>query len=365
MRFSARTSAGSKTLAPSAASAFLFALLVLAGLPGFAAETPASAGGLASLVAEFRRTIPGAGSGGFLEPAAAELRRFRECAQALFAGETERAAACFETVGYELRTLEDPSTGKLYDVALEKEPRTKGGGLYILDRASERNVVVGVPHPLYDVGTAEEGCAIFQALGARALFLAGAHRCAAEAASPCRGRTEACGGGEYRISDAAHNASTFFHAAHEAAYSLDPKPIAISLHGQSSSALGAILSDGTSRAAGPEALVNRLRDALRRRGVPSRSCNAREHSGLELCGTTNVQGRLFNGSPDPCSSAAPSASGLFLHIEQSRSLRRDPSALIAALLEVLPVDAVPRAGSGTGGSGSKAAPESATSAGRP
>ena len=56
-----------------------------------------------------------------------------------------------------------------------------------------------------------------------------------------------------------------------------------------------------------------------------------------LCGTTNAQGRLSNGSPEACRMNAASASGLFLHIEQHRNIRDDPSLLIQALQDVLPI----------------------------
>lgn len=329
MRFSVRARAFLLAVALSGVAVPRAAFLGAAG-------DPAPARDLAAFVAEFRRAIPGADSGGFVEPAPDEVGRFRECIEALFAGEAERAAACLEGLGYELLALEDPSSGKTYEVAIEKDPRPRGAGLYATDPAAERDVVIGVPHPLYDVGTAEEGCAIFRALGARALFIAGAHRCAAAAPSPCRGTTEACGGGPHRISDAAHATNAFFQAAHAAACRLDPRPVALSIHGHASEAPDIIVSDGTDRPAPPEAFANRLRAALLRRGVRAASCNFEGDRGLRLCGTTNVQGRLWNGSRDPCALAPPGASGLFLHLEQSRAVRKDPRVLIEALLEVLP-----------------------------
>ncbi|MGQ9592857.1 MAG: hypothetical protein ACUVYA_21465, partial [Planctomycetota bacterium] len=154
--------------------------------------------------------------------------------------------------------------------------------------------------------------------------------------SPCRGRAEACGGGPHRISDAAHATNTFFQAAHAAAYALEPRPLALSIHGHSSEVPDIVVSDGTDRPGPPEAPANRLRAALLRRGVSAGSCNFEGDRGFRLCGITNVQGRLWNGSRDPCGLAPPGASGLFLHIEQSRAVRKDSRALIEALIEVLP-----------------------------
>jgi hypothetical protein len=86
--------------------------------------------------------------------------------------------------------------------------------------------------------------------------------------------------------------------------------------------------------------VQQLRRALKARSVKKvNSCNwPRDRlTAKNLCGTTNAQGRLSNGSPEPCRMDATSASGLFLHIEQHQNIRDDPSLLIQALQDVLPI----------------------------
>ncbi len=50
-----------------------------------------------------------------------------------------------------------------------------------------------------------------------------------------------------------------------------------------------------------------------------------------LCGTTNVQGRHLNGASQPCTEAAASASGRFIHLEQSAAVRAQAELVIAAL----------------------------------
>jgi hypothetical protein len=86
-------------------------------------------------------------------------------------------------------------------------------------------------------------------------------------------------------------------------------------------------------------MVHRLRNALAARAVTVGSCNWPDDAltAQNLCGTTNVQGRLSNGSPESCSTSATTASGLFLHIEQHLNIRNDPTLLIEALQEVLPI----------------------------
>jgi hypothetical protein len=47
-----------------------------------------------------------------------------------------------------------------------------------------------------------------------------------------------------------------------------------------------------------------------------------------------VQGRLLNGSAQPCTEAASQATGTFIHVEQRRAFRADPDAY-GALIEAI------------------------------
>lgn len=127
------------------------------------------------------------------------------------------------------------------------------------------------------------------------------------------------------------------YAAHAAGLQLDPQPISLNLHGNSSEPVEVTLSDGTRIPGSETALVHRLRNALLARSVSVGSCNWPDDglTAQNLCGTTNVQGRLSNGSPKACRTGATAASGLFLHIEQHLNIRNDPAPLIDALIEVL------------------------------
>src|SRR5262249_29308363 len=166
----------------------------------------------------------------------------------------------------------------------------------------------------------EEGSDVFQGLGARALFIAGTHRCAnPNTPSGCSGTTNSCGGGSIavRISDAPHFTGNFMYAGHGAALQMAPQPISLNLHGNSSEPVDVTLSDGTRVAGADTDLVQQLRGALLARSVNVGSCNWPPDglTGQNLCGTTNAQGRLSNGSLEACTINAERASGLFLHIE--------------------------------------------------
>jgi hypothetical protein len=131
------------------------------------------------------------------------------------------------------------------------------------------------------------------------------------------------------------------YAGHSAALQLDPRPISLNLHGNSSEPVAVTLSDGTLFAGRRTDLVQQLRRALSARigAEKVKSCNWPPDglTAANLCGTTNAQGRLSNGSPEACRRNAASASGLFLHIEQHQNIRDDPSLLIQALQDVLPI----------------------------
>jgi hypothetical protein len=285
----------------------------------------------------------GFGSKAFIAPPADQLDGFRLTMQQLLLGDVASAINGLDALNYDLNLLNDDS-GKSYLVAQERSTGFRGLGTYLVDLNYARNVIVEVPHPIFDKNTPEEGSDIFQGLAARALFIAGTHRCAnPDAESGCSGTTKACGGGSIpvRISDAPHFTGNFMYAAHSAALQLDPQPISLNLHGNESEPVDVTLSDGTRVAGAHTDLVQQLRSALSARigAEKVKSCNwpPDRLTADNLCGTTNAQGRLSNGSPEACRRNAASASGLFLHIEQHQNIRDDPSLLIQALQDVLPI----------------------------
>src|SRR5215468_5890678 len=343
----------------------LLRFLVLGGLlltsQGMAiAQDPLPHTSLKAYIVDLKASIQqhaGVGSNAFIAPPADQLDGFRLTMQQLLLGDVASAINGLDALNYDLNSLNDDS-GKSYLVAQERSTGFRGLGTYVVDLNHARNVIVEVPHPIFDKNTPEEGSDIFQGLAARALFIAGTHRCAnPDTESGCSGTTKACGGDSIpvRISDAPHFTGNFMYAGHSAALRLDPQPISLNLHGNSTEPVDVTLSDGTLFAGDRTDLVQQLRKALKARFRPPprkgaaaktnqsvkkvKSCNW-PPDGLtadNLCGTTNAQGRLSNGSPEPCRMDATSASGLFLHIEQHQNIRDDPSLLIQALQDVLPI----------------------------
>ena len=296
---------------------------------------------LSSFIANVKARLPRKNSEGFIKPPAKDRRAFYDAVLAVLKNDLYTAQLRAAAVNYRLWQLKDAGANRAYAVLVENADDFRALGTYVFDLNFSRNLLVEVPHPLADAVTLEEGGAVFQATNARALFIAGTHRCANRDASPCSGTTTVCNdgvSGKFKISDAGHYTDNFFQEAHRAALSLRTKPpLAVSLHGNDVDSLpDFVLSDGTINAAASNSRVNRLRNKLKTLGASAGSCNFPNDGNLSLCGTTNVQGRLSNGSTSPCKISPTTASGLFIHIEQHINVREDPTLLIDALKTIIP-----------------------------
>jgi hypothetical protein len=130
----------------------------------------------------------------------------------------------------------------------------------------------------------------------------------------------------------AHVVAAPFQVSHAVFTERFPEMVSISLHGNGNEDCETVfLSDGTdgSGTSTLQALQRALSEQGVQAGVPGQSR-------CPLVGSTNVQGRLTNGSSRPCTEAATSATGTFIHVEQRRAFRADSSAygrLINALNE--------------------------------
>lgn len=75
----------------------------------------------------------------------------------------------------------------------------------VVDPEASRDLIVEVPHPVFDLDTHRQGADLFRGADARVLLLAGTHRCSNRALSPCDGQTDVCeDDGRYHVSDMAH-----------------------------------------------------------------------------------------------------------------------------------------------------------------
>ncbi|MBF5045937.1 hypothetical protein FGE12_26230 [Aggregicoccus sp. 17bor-14] len=314
---------------------------------GSAATSPGSPGAVSaaapagSLVKRLQaQPMAASGSEGWLAPTALQLHAFAQALAALLdAPGSAQARQELAQLGFSTADFRDSASGTPL-LLVEDAAQARGAGTVVLNLAPARDLWLEAPHATSDTGTGDEAARLLVSLGARALVVTGADRCASAALTPCTaGATSACGG-QLRVSDAAHYTENFFTAAHRALRAALPHTPALSVHGfVTGGTEAAVVSDGTRASAAPGALTLRVRDALNHRLPQGRatSCNDPADTAYRpLCATTNVQGRIDNGAADACLQGAGSASGLFLHVEQAPALRRagaSEDAVEAALMD--------------------------------
>lgn len=310
-------------------------------VPGGKVAIPACQGGIRAAFSIDAMQPPLAGSAAYRTPDRETLASFTASVQALIENDARLSAEHASLAGYEVCS----GTGDEEGVILWRPSIAGDGAPLIALRPAGRPLVVEVPHTLSDEGTVEQGLELFESLGARALIVAGTHRCADPDPSGCDGQTAVCGALQpYRESDMAHNNHSAFQLAHEILAERFSSDLVLSLHGMMAD--GIVLSDGTTLPTHAGSLIARLNGALAKvfPEEPITVCNAWPGASTtdHLCGTSNVQGRYINGMAlDSCTRAASESTGRFLHLEQSRAIRQNVSLVAAALDEVLsaPADA--------------------------
>ena len=280
---------------------------------------------------------PGSGSEGYSPPPGFVTDGVATSIATLIEGQGAAALESLDGTSYQLCR----GSGDESEVALWRSDEPGNGrALVAWRRGPARPLIMGVPHSQLELVTLEQAVTAFERLELRALVVSGTHRCANAGPSDCEGTSPACSGeeGPFRESDMAHVVDSVFQAAHVALATAHDEDWVLSLHGMDLS--GISVSDGTTFDAvlgTPSALLGTaLMDAFPGEWVTS--CNAWPGAVVEerLCGTFNVQGRLINGSVDPCGASASLSAGRFVHVEQSATVREYPDLLIGALDDAIP-----------------------------
>lgn len=282
---------------------------------------------------------------------------FAAALEGVTSGDLDAARRHAAAAGYAI--VEKEEGGRRYVLLMESDRAGIGPTVAVAVNPA-RDVVIEAPHPIIDRYSDRQAAVLFLKLGARALVISGANRCAAKAESPCSGKTRVCGDGNnpYRASDPAHNPATLFHVAHRYFSRHWPRSVVFQPHGfnNSGSAVWFVISDGsTEKRPDDKMLSGRVRDAVREalgreRAVSCQDPGDRSIQTRWLCAATTVQGRDLNGSADACHADAVRSSGRFLHIEQTyEEVRRGfgldwqnlpaypaSAAILAALAKTLP-----------------------------
>ncbi|HEY4754786.1 MAG TPA: T9SS type A sorting domain-containing protein [Ignavibacteriaceae bacterium] len=291
-----------------------------------------TSGNLEDYINSYLSNIPHSSSSNEYQPLPdSVLDNWAQVIEDIVSGNYISADLTAPSFGYQIVKFSDTSDSASKDyVILEKNSAsTNFWGTFIFNpKAMRQRLIIQAPHPLYDSNTGKESLIIFKTSGARALFISGTHRCNSSFFTPCSGTTTACSSTSqsYRQSDQAHVVNGTFQKTTEALLQLIENLIVIQPHGFSkqSGDPDLIMSNGTRLIPSSVDYLSLLKENLF--GLDNSLTFKIAHIDLtwdRLIATTNTQGRLINGSVNPCNLNPPSTSGRFLHIEQAFPKLRD------------------------------------------
>jgi hypothetical protein len=248
-------------------------------------------GNFLNLIADLEKNMPQADSEQFVVPTGTEMDMFASLMANIEAGNSLKATQLASRQDYELVRYIDQGDDQAQSFLLrELKPIRRGWGLYAVRLNPRNNIIIEAPHPLFDRGTPGLALALYRALDAKALLIAGAHRYANLGIA----------------ADVAHNPITIFHTLH-LALTYSDNPIVLQIHGFSAAKHPnypqVILN---SNHGSSPAELNRLADALSAEGLEVGICVRQRWK--DLCGRTNVQLSSMD-------------QGVFIHIELVDSVR--------------------------------------------
>ena len=251
---------------------------------------------------------------------------------------------------YRIGIFVDRENGRRYCILATTSILYPWGNVVIdLDASSAtKNLSFDCPHPKFDAETGEQGLRLLKGTTSRSWIVAGSHRM-----SNNRSNTVGTCQPEYlhSSSDAAHSVNTCFLAAVAAIQFYYESVIhqdytSVQLHGMGQTSCGTIdtffshgsCSQQTTVAMNTDEKIDILQRIARahpfdngRHAAAGRvddDSSSSSSSDCNLCGSTNIQGRLINGVArnDLCDTFATSYTGRFIQIEQKREYRRESLA---------------------------------------
>ena len=333
----------------------LWLAVLLAGFVASSAQAQVTqSGNLTAHIDAIIASMPTTNGGGdYQQPNAESRTLWRDIIDHILAGELAEAHAEALTKNYQVVVYTDTGSEDSHlHILLERTPEatSRYWGTFLFNPSPLRsNLVIQSPHPRYDLNTGYQSLRIYLYTGARAYFVAGTHRCNGISYSPCSGTTTACSESaeSFRYSDQCHVVDSTFQITTQAMLDEDPDLLIVQPHGygQGTGDPDLIISNGTRIMPTGTDYAVAIRDAIQ--DIDPTLTAKVAHINLdwtENLGTYNAQGRLLNGSANPCSSNPSSATGTFVHIEQARIGLRDTQQnwmkLAQAVAVAVPVDAV-------------------------
>ena len=284
-----------------------------------------SSGRLTEKVEKASKNIVRRNSNGFRVPTAGQLKAWQFIVESIFKNRLDDAEQMIKQLSfpYEMSLFTDKDSKREYVLLEEEIPLQAGWGFYVFDLQTKNDLVLEIPHPVFDGNTEFQGIDAFLQTGARAFLLAGAHRRANTQDTPCTQPKSSDPDANYPVSDVAHAVATPFHTVHETLVKLMSTTIAVQLHGMTERDIcpNAFMSNGSKTVTTNS---KRLLDCLSKNGVESEIYDG--NTTCPLNALSNVQGRFSNGETEnPCQKTVKTSPepGNFIHIEQETSVRKD------------------------------------------
>ncbi len=294
-------------------------------------------GDIVSHIDSIITTIPGEDAGDmdkYSTPNTTADQQWRQIVQDILDEDYASANTTASSLEYRVVEFTDNTTvpGRVYYI-LEMTPGSTANywGTYVFNpNPSRSKLVIQAPHPLQNRNTGEQGFRVFKQDGAWVYCLAGTHKCNSSSYTPCAGTSTSCSetAEPYRNCDQAHIVDGTFQAMTEELLAVDGDLVIIQPHGftMESGDPHLVMSNGTKLTPTVDYLPT-LRDNLLNQDNSLTFKIAHIDTDWDrMIGVTNVQGRLVNGVADPCSQAATSTTGQFIHLEQAWTGLRDTEA---------------------------------------
>ncbi|MFH2036766.1 MAG: dockerin type I domain-containing protein [Candidatus Zixiibacteriota bacterium] len=266
----------------------------------------------------------------YQEPGSTAQSTWRGIIQDMISGDFSSAHSAATSLDYRVVEFTDVSSKVYYILERTSTSTTNYWGSYVFNPDPRRpHLVIQCPHPVDNLNTGNQGFRVFTAANARAYFVAGTSKCNSTSYTPCDGSGTSCSETTepYRACDQAHVITGMFQLTTEEMLDDDPDLIVIQPHGytQGTGDPDIIMSNGTLLTSTIDYLPT-LRDNLYNIDNTLTFKIAHIDNWDYNSGRTNCQGRLLNNSTEPCGNYATSASGNFIHLEQTYVGLRDSEA---------------------------------------
>jgi len=270
-------------------------------------------GSLHEIVSVFEDNMPRAKSEQYVIPNQSDKSSFHNIAMALIESQPASGLIPASENRYEIIKLFDNGNNNSASYILEEmQPITLGWGLYVFRSGSSQNVVIEAPHPIADKNTSQVALDLYQALDAKVLLVAGAHRDANKDGS----------------ADIAHAPESIFQTVHLTLLQFTQQNniamVFLQIHGFAASDHPhypqIVIGHNWKNDQEKDIFLENISSALKDNNIQAGVCNGSNYK--DLCGEKNLQSTTTDGS-------------LFIHLELNESIRQDDKALIKSLKQVL------------------------------